>query len=629
MIVDELQVIAHEPDQEMAIGQLLLELKVQVNGRWRPLLRQLRPDLGRPEVWAERMIQRFRGCRASPARQAGASPAAPAQEPQSLPAAGRGREDEGPSPLDEKAARLSPLLLPLLPLKGSARRAAVDAVCADVRMGKSAVYAWLKRLAAAGGDPTIMNRRRRPEAGKPQVSAEAKAAFTRRRLDKEIRRESVELSIAAVRAQFPEQRISSYSLRRVAAKIPAAATMDDARWRARVLPTGQWETPYPNHTWALDFTIGDVFLRADLPEPHIYRPWLTAIVDECSHCCMFGLYTEQAPNRETLQAVLLNAILPKADRQWVQCGAPEHLHADNGKVQGSEWLEQVCVTMQTEVGLMGDVRHSAVMAPWQNGHIESFYGIVHSRFETPLAGYCGRSPEHRPDSAPDPQRPSTWEGLLTLEELNARFGLWVTTDFHREMKHRRLGMSRLDYWQLHANGRVRLPKESWLREALMRRERRIIRGVRVMVNGYSYSHERLQSWDELEVEVRWDPGDLRRVLVLCPEGPSLWCERDPVRNVDNLADLATVKRLRRARKEERKILLDSAEVMAAAGPADREAYLNALREARDRAPIPFPAGGRAADPQPAAAEMKLLDLFPETEPAKPTEEPLIIFGQVV
>lgn len=577
------------------IGQVLLELKAAAeHGQWLPALAQIRPDDKTDQArwkWAKACMERARREAAIIAEREAAGKA----EPFTVYAEAMY--------IDKQPKHLRPgLVAQWAEHRGWSERTA---------------EAKIRRAREQGLEG--LERKRRADAGTLRgVSAEAAAAFTRRRLDKEIRRESLELSIAAVRAQFPDQKISSYSLRRAAARIPIPATMDDARWRARNLPTGQWEVPYPNHTHALDFTIADVFVYAALPKPHIYRPWLTAIVDECSHSCMFALYTEETPNREILQAVLLNAILPKPDDvQWPQCGAPEHLHADNGKVQTSEWLKQVCTTLGTDLGLMRDVRHSAVQEPWQNGHIESFFGIVHASFEVGIPGYCGRDPKHRPENAPDPRKPKTWEGLHSLDGLQYALRVWVTMDYHRHMRHRRLGMSRLDYWQLHAKDHVQLPpNEEWLRQALMRREIRRVRGCQVQVNTYPYWHERLQNWDGCEVGIRWDPGDLTRVQIIPDaETEPFWAGRNPVKSVDSPADLAEHKRQRRAVKNEKHLQVEAAEAMASASPAESQNYLDLLREKRKRAPIPFPVGAEKVEPvskeETEEKDAKLLrDLFP-------------------
>jgi transposase InsO family protein len=458
------------------------------------------------------------------------------------------------------------------------------------------------------GAENLQRKARRDRGACRSLPAEVREHFLGLRLNKAMRHQSVAMSIQLTRQKFPDLGCSDHPFRQLARSIPKALRMKDREWRQRFLPSGQWEVPHPNHTWAFDMTLGDLFVWDGDPEVKPYRPHLTAIVDECSQSCMFGLYTEKPPSREVLQGVLLHAILEKVDKKgkrdphWIQCGAPLYLHADNGKIQGSDWLQDVCRTMGTEldIGLMSELRHTAVRSPWQQGHIERFFGIVHSHFESQLAGYCGNTPENRPEAFPDLARgPNVWKGLLTLEQLNEVLHIWVPVEYHT-IRHRRLKMSRFDYWQLHAKDHVHIPDETWLRQALMRRDTRKISRGKVNLNTFTYWHERLQGYEDVPLEVRWDPADLSRVLVLDMQGqPLCWAERERIGRIDHPEDLAALKDRRRLQKAERRVLREAAEIVAE-DPAAKEALVEDLREAQKRAPIRFP--GRPKKVAPADAD---------------------------
>jgi hypothetical protein len=294
--------------------------------------------------------------------------------------------------------------------------------------------------------------------------------------------------------------------------------------------------------------------------------------------------------------------------------------------------------MGTELDLMGDVRHTAVRSPWQDGHVENFFGILHRRLEGQLAGYCGNSPENRPEAFPDLARgPNVWKGLLTLEQLNETLQIWIVADYHT-MRHRRLKMSRVEYWKLHAGGHVHVPDESWLRQTLMRRDQRKISRGKVNLNTFAYWHERLMGYEGVPLGVRWDPADLSRVLVLDLHGQQLcWAERERPGRVDSPADLAALKERRGRVKAERQMLQMTAEVLAGGQGADREAFERALREARQREPIHFTR--RLDRPEPKPLELLTGDEILEqvraeapAETAAPREEasePLMIHGMEV
>jgi hypothetical protein len=559
---------ANAPAQ--AIAERLAALRVlapRVLGRggYGAALARLRPQTKNPRQWARRIVSR-------------AKQSAPLRCPATV-------------VVNDETLDLYGRLVRIAQRPECAQRARLDALSCETGLSVKALRRKMHIAVSEG--PAALNRKPRRDAGRTALPEGVQQAFIQRRLDRSSKHETIASSIARVREQFPGLACGDYPFRRLARSLPRAVTMKDKEWRARFLPVGNWEVPHPNHTWAFDFTTADVFVWDGDPGERPYRPSLTAIVDECTQSCMFALYSREAPNRETLQAVLLHAMLPKPDKLWIQHGVPLHLHADNGMVQGSLWLEQVCETMSCDLAMMQDLRHTQVRSPWQQGHVESFFGILHSQFETQLAGYCGNRPDNKPESLDLGGGPRAWRDLLNLEQLNHALHIWIPADYHRQ-RHRRLKMSRLEYWQIHAPGHIRLPvnAEVYLRHTLMRREARRVRRARVSVNGYFYWSERLMAYEGCDLEVRWDPGDLHRVLVVSTAGDGIWVEREMTGRLDHPADLAEHKRLKRAIKRERQVLLDSARYLPTAAPESRRAYERALREARDAAPIPFPCAAR-------------------------------------
>jgi len=425
-------------------------------------------------------------------------------------------------------------------------------------------------------------------------------AFVARRTDKQTRHESIALSIKAVRDQFPGLEVSDHPFYRIARALPKALQMRDAEWRARFLPTAQWEVPHPNHTHAFDMTIADLFVWDGDPNERPYRPHLTAIVDEHTHCCLFGMYTKEAPSRAVLQSVLLHAWLPKPDPRWAQHGAPLHLHCDNGKVQDSDWLKAVCNTLGSDLSLAGDIRHAAVRSPWQQGHIERFFRIVHERYESQLGpGYCGNDRERKPECFQDPTGgPKVWKQYPTLESLNVGLWTWIPVDYHA-LYHRRLKMTRCEAWQTHARGHIDIPDRDYLYTALLQREgqRKVRRGM-LQVNGMFYWHRLLQGYEEASLEVRSDPADLSRVLVFGLDGQALWwAERQSVRNVDSPADLAELKEQRRATKQMRRTLAEATGMVAGTDERTYQEHLKKLERERRRKTIPFPLPAKTVQPQ--------------------------------
>jgi len=556
--------------------QAVKVLAPKVSGRrgYAKALHQIWPEARNPRQRARRIIQR----------------AILEKEPQSA----------APPALDGHSADLYPTLMQIAREKPASQARLLALL--SLKLGVSVSSLRKKMRTALRDGPLALNRKRRRDAGRTILPVKAQQAFQRRRLDRSTKHEPISASIEAVRSRFPDLGCTDYPFYRLARSLPKALTMPEKQWRQTFLPVGRWETPHPNHTWAFDFTTADLFVWDGDPELKPYRPSLTAIVDECTQSCMYALYSRDAPNQEILSAVLLHAMLPKADRLWIQHGAPLYLHADNGMVQDSRWLRQVCATMGSDLKLMDELHQTEVCSPWQQGHIESFYRILHSRFESQVAGYCGNKPEHKPEGF-DLSKPRSWRELLSLEKLNEILHIWIAADYHRK-RHRRLKMSRLDYWQIHAPGHICLPAnaEIYLRQTLMRREVRKVSRARVSVNSYVYWSELLEGYEGCRLEVRWDPGDLSKVLIITTGGQGIWADREMVGRVDRPADLAEHKRRKRAIRQQRKVLSESARYLPTAEPENRRYYERILREAQATAPIPFPK--RADEAQPNAADAR-------------------------
>ena len=610
------------PTHQALAGRLLADLRASVNGQFPALVRELRPDLARPDAWAKRLM----AAHGEPSASAltAASAASPVVD------AGRSLGSEGPQPLDDRSRDLFPRLRPLLNLGGRRKREAADTLAASLGVSRGTVYRWI--AAVKEGGAAALNRRRRSDAGKVRVDPKVQQAFLGRRLGKATKHETVAVSIARVREQFPELDISESSLRRLDRSAPIALRLGEDDWRKRFLPGGPVEAPYPNHTHTFDMTIGDLFVWDRDPATPPYRPWFTGIVDERTQAIMFGLYTrgrESAPSTADLQAVLLHAWLPKSDAgRWPMCGAPEYLHCDNGKVQDSKWLEAVCEQLGTELGLVKDVRHTEVYSGWQQGHAERFFRILHERLESQLGCcYCGNDPQHKPECLRDPSGGiKVWQQYPTLESLNAAFQTWVQTEY-LDMYHRRLKMTRREAWRLESPGHVTVPDTDYLYEVLLQREERVVRRGKISLLGYTYWHPVLQGYEERRLQVRWDPADLTKVLVLL-DGGTEWAEREETRFTDQPQTIAEHRQQRRQKKAHRKALEQATEIVSTTDAATFDQTVRRMKAARRGAGIVDFPRHRVVKPEeadePDAAE--IIDLLEPTPPGEGGEQKAVIPG---
>jgi hypothetical protein len=623
-LLDELRPIAGDGHQSARVGALLAELRDLANGGWPALVRSLRPDLRRPDAWAARLVKTSAAepqQRAAPAQEQAPSGAAPGVTSSTPQAASREHVAlaDRPVSLDDRAAELYPRLRPLLGMPRSERRKAVQVLSKELGMSARTIYRHLDRLRSDGA--AGLNRRHRRDRGKARVPEEVQQTFLQRRLDPQTRHESIQLSIDITRRQFPELDIGEYALRQLERRIPAAVKMKEQEWRRTFLPSASsWDVPHPNHTWTFDMSQADLFVW-DGPGTRPYRPAVISIVDEASQCCLWCMYTQETPSVATLAASLLHAMLPKS-LEWPMCGVPLHLHADNGKVQLSHWLTAVTAQLGEEIHLCLDLRKAQVRSPWMDGHVENFYRILHTRLEPQLAGFCGNDPKDKPECYPDIEKP-TRDAFLTLEDLNTALHIWIPTEYHGELVHERLKCTRAEYWRCHAGPHIKLPDATYLRHVLMQRVTRRVRRGRLELHSMPYWHQRLQSYEGTPIEVRWDPADLTRVLVMATHGEPFWAERQLPRSVDNPSDLGAVKRHRKQVKEERQILRDSVDILAGSKEADRQAYMEQLRTAQAKAPIQFPRVPQRVEPEPDDDSDLDVLLGADGAPAKP--EPIELY----
>ncbi len=556
------------------LGQLLSELRAEMNGTYAGFVRTLLgPDspsrLSRPDAYAKRLIQ------------LSAAPLTPADAQRNTgPSAGgeaasspHSTQPNPPAVLDEKAARLFSRLAPLRHLPGREKRRALLALAEELGVSERALYRQLRRLQQDGAE--ALGRKRRSDAGKTRLPDQIAAEFLRWRTQPENR--SLNLAVAArlLQARFPGQDISLHSLRRLDGQIPALAKMTPRERRILTGPTGRWENAYANHTHVIDMAWADLLVWDGDPRVRPYRPRFTSVIDEDSGSLMYGYYHKGDAGTAELQTALLHAWLPKPEREWIQFGLPDHIHCDNGKVQTSHWMQEICQALSIQLHL------TTAYSPWQQGHVESWHGVLHLDFEARFtAAYCGSDRKGKPAGYVDPDsvNPSTWgQHYPTLERLNELHRLWVWSEYHQRPVARHHDQTHDNVWKLRVNGHLRLPKgaDAYLYATLLQRADR--GGRRTVYRGgvsnlaMIYEDPVLLQYETCSVEVRWDPADLTRVLALDPvTGNTIcWAERQKVFEVNNPADLAERRQIQQRRKEQL-AAIDTVKDLAAG--ADRETF---------------------------------------------------------
>lgn len=171
------------------------------------------------------------------------------------------------------------------------------------------------------------------------------------------------------------------------------------------------DAEHPNDVWQADHTQLDLWVR--LPSGKPARPWLTAIQDDHSRAVAGYAVNLGAPSALNTALALRQAIWRKPDPAWHVCGIPAVLYTDHGSDFTSRHLEQVCA----------DLKIRAVFSlpgqPRGRGKIERFVLTVNQMCLPALPGYAPRGTRDRAEQA-----------RLTLDELDAAIGEFVTTVYN-------------------------------------------------------------------------------------------------------------------------------------------------------------------------------------------------------
>ena len=248
----------------------------------------------------------------------------------------------------------------------------------------------------------------------------------------------------------------------------------------------------PNMIWQADHTELDLLVLDANGTPA--RPWLTIVEDDCSRAVAGYTVFLGAPSSLNLSLALRQAIWRKTDPDWAVHGIPEVLYTDHGSDFTSDHLAQVAADLHIELV------HSTVGRPQGRGKLERLFGSITTELLPELPGHLVRG---TPASAP----------ALTLPQLDAALGRWITTDYHQR-PHRETGLSPRQAWL--ADGWLPRTSESLedldLLLVMVATPRRVHRdGIRFQ--GLRYLDPTLAAYVGEPVTIRYDPRDLGEIRV--------------------------------------------------------------------------------------------------------------------
>ncbi|PZA07779.1 hypothetical protein DNA98_05585 [Meiothermus sp. Pnk-1] len=330
------------------------------------------------------------------------------------------------------------------------------------RRGVSERHIWrlLGKLAQARDPESGLARKRRTDSGVPRLPEELlrlvmtlwimHPRYSARRI-----RRIIELNDPALLRYKPYPRARATNtlspgtiqrVRRQMERIPAfrVALMDDRGKKefGRVW-VGEVLAERANELWMVDMTRCDTFVY-DPYSDKILRLRIHAAIDVFSGAVPAFVFSREEGQAPTDRMLMLG-LLEKPDR-WAQLwpiwGRPEVIYWDNSKVYRSEKSAQIARTLGIRL------EHSLPRVSHSRGNIERFFGVFHNTFERGLPGYAGPDTTERDhqqiarllhntrrwiaEGGPDPR--DTNDRLLTEEEFKNAALLWLTMDYHREIR---------------------------------------------------------------------------------------------------------------------------------------------------------------------------------------------------
>ncbi len=186
----------------------------------------------------------------------------------------------------------------------------------------------------------------------------------------------------------------------------------------------RYEASGSNERWQIDHKFLKIWVEDD-GEPR--KVCLTAVEDDYSRA-ITGYYLHVEPPSALCGALALRqAILPKPEAGWPVCGIPKVIYNDNGPDFTSEHLEQVAAHLGARTIF------SIPYQPRGRGKIERFFRTLEQRFVPKAPGYLSRG------------KPVSTKGLLTIEQLDARFRTWLL-DRYQTRVHAEIKQTPLERW---------------------------------------------------------------------------------------------------------------------------------------------------------------------------------------
>lgn len=275
----------------------------------------------------------------------------------------------------------------------------------------------------------------------------------------------------------------------------------------------------------IDHTQLDVLVVDETSLLPLGRPWLTVCIDQFSRCIL-GVYIGfEPPGYLPVSKCLKTVITPKtwlADQYkgivhtWAAHGVMETLIVDNGMEFHSVSLENACYSLGIEI------IYSPRRTPWFKPYVERVIGtlnreVAHGRPGTTFSSILERS-----------DYDSSKHAVVRYSVLKEAIYKWVVDVYHQR-PHRSLGVSPAAMWDSSiAPEDIRLADDPTRLDAILgASEVRTLTHKGIELYGLIYNSPQLAELrrshaETLDVDVRVDPTDLGKIVVIGPDNGALY-----------------------------------------------------------------------------------------------------------
>lgn len=310
-------------------------------------------------------------------------------------------------------------------------------------------------------------------------------------------------------------------------------------------------TTYANEQWQIDNCRTDVWIRVRQRDGSWVASelWITAVIDVHSRAIMGYLLSTKTPTAWTTAMTLRHAIMPKASPGWHMRGVPAVLTTDHGKDF-------------TAKSVRSSIRALGIRFDLCDPHYPNMKGEIERWFRTFQEGHLAKHPGYKPGGMKSAEAAAKHVmELLTLDDLNARLLAWITNVYHTRV-HEGISIGPLDQspgtlWE--RSVRLRTVPQREL-DVLVLKSDKIRTITNVGIRFKLPQHGKMAFWHpaladiamwRAKVRIRYNPHDLRSVIVYRADSNERICEAFPVRRAPG-PGVFTISDIKIARRQARR-----------------------------------------------------------------------------